>query len=210
MAVTDVDSKAAERCASECDIDTVTGDYRCILENPDIEAVLICSSTDTHSRLIEEAAEAGKHVFCEKPIDFDLSRIDKALNEVDRAGVKLQIGFQRRFDPNFIKVRALIQEGTLGEPYILRITSRDPEPPPISYLDMMIHRRSGYGYDQRVEVFGSGGKEAFVAEMKEFIRCVSEDETPAVTGTDGRIPVVMGRVAKKSLVENRPVKLNEL
>jgi myo-inositol 2-dehydrogenase/D-chiro-inositol 1-dehydrogenase len=304
-AITDVDLKTAERCAAEYDIATVAKDYRTILDSPDIDAVLICSGTDTHSRIIEDAAEAGKHIFCEKPIDYNLSRIDKALQKVDRAGVKLQIGFQRRYDPNFIKVRTLLREGTLGKLYILRITSRDPEPPPISYikvsgglfLDMMIHdfdmarylvgseveeiytaagamvdpeigkagdvdtavvtlkfrngiigtidccRKSGYGYDQRVELFGSGGmvrvenelqnrtslttgagvreepplfffveryREAFVLEIKEFSRCILEDEIPAVTGIDGRIPVVMGQAAKKSLEENRPVKLTEL
>lgn len=304
-AITDVDLEAAERCAAEYGIATVAKDYRTILDNPDIEAVLICSSTDTHSQLIENAAEAGKHIFCEKPIDFDLSRIDKAIQKVDRTGVKLQIGFQRRYDPNFIKVRTMFQEGTLGKLYILRITSRDPEPPPISYikasgglfLDMMIHdfdmarylvdseveeiytvagamvdpeigkagdvdtavvtlkfrngiigtidccRKSGYGYDQRVELFGSGGmarveneqqnrtslttgagihaelpffffveryREAFILEIREFIRCILDDEIPAVTGIDGRIPVVMGQAAKKSLEQNRPVKLAEL
>jgi len=304
-AVTDLDLAAAQSCAAEYGIRTVSANHRDLLEDPEIEAVLICSSTRTHSRLIEDSAAAGKHIFCEKPIDFDLSRIDSALEEVKRAGIKLQIGFQRRYDPNFLKLRALVQEGALGELSILRITSRDPEPPPISYikvsgglfLDMMIHdfdmarylsgseveeiyaaggvrldpeigragdvdtavvtlkfasgligtidccRRSGYGYDQRVELFGSAGmvrvenetptrtvltaggavqeelplfffveryREAFVLEMKDFIRCILEDKTPGVTGLDGRIPVVMGRAAKESLEQNRPVKIDEL
>jgi myo-inositol 2-dehydrogenase/D-chiro-inositol 1-dehydrogenase len=94
-----------------------------------------------------EAAQASKHIFCEKPIDYDLAKIDAALEAVEKASVKLQIGFNRRFDPNFRKVRTMIAEGKIGKPHIIRITSRDPTPPPISYvkvsggmfLDMTIH-----------------------------------------------------------------------
>jgi len=219
IAIADLFLEAAERCAADCQIPSAVQDYRQILENPDIEAVVICSSTDTHARMIEEAAAVGKHIFCEKPIDFDLARIDRALEAVDKAGVKLQIGFNRRFDPNFKRVREMVATGKIGVPHILRITSRDPAPPPIEYikvsggifLDMTIHdfdmarylmgsevseiyatggvmvdprigqagdidtavitlrfengaigtidnsRRAVYGYDQRVEVFGSGG-----------------------------------------------------
>jgi myo-inositol 2-dehydrogenase/D-chiro-inositol 1-dehydrogenase len=129
--------------------------------------------------MIEEAAAAGKHIFCEKPIAHDLGEIDRALAAVEKAGIKLQIGFNRRFDPNFRRVRELVATGKIGQPHILRITSRDPAPPPIEYikvsggifLDMTIHdfdmaryligsdnsRRAAYGYDQRVEVFGSAG-----------------------------------------------------
>ena len=219
VAVSDIILTAAQKCAAEFGIPTAAQDHRVIMENPDIEAVIICSSTDTHSQMIEEAAGAGKHIFCEKPIDFDLARIDRALAAVEKAGVKLQIGFNRRFDPNFRRVRELVAAGKIGEPHILRITSRDPAPPPIEYikvsggifLDMTIHdfdmaryligseveevyvaagvmvdpaigeagdvdtaiitlrfengvigtidnsRQAVYGYDQRVEVFGSGG-----------------------------------------------------
>jgi myo-inositol 2-dehydrogenase/D-chiro-inositol 1-dehydrogenase len=219
LAIADIRLEAAERCAAEFQIPSAVKDHREIMENPDIEAVIICSSTDTHTQFIEEAAAAGKHIFCEKPIDFDLARIDRALEAVDRAGVKLQVGFNRRFDPNFKRVREMIAAGKIGTPHILRITSRDPEPPPIEYikvsggifLDMTIHdfdmaryligsevieiyaaggvmvdpeigkvgdidtavitlrfengaigtidnsRRAVYGYDQRVEVFGSEG-----------------------------------------------------
>jgi len=219
VAVSDIILTAAQKCAAEFGIPTAVQDHRVIMENPDIEAVVICSSTDTHSQMIEEAAEAGKHIFCEKPIDFDLGRIDRALAAVEKAGVKLQIGFNRRFDPNFRRVRELVAAGKIGKPHLLRITSRDPAPPPIEYikvsggifLDMTIHdfdmaryligseveevyvaagvmvdpaigeagdvdtamitlrfengvigtidnsRRAVYGYDQRVEVFGSGG-----------------------------------------------------
>jgi myo-inositol 2-dehydrogenase/D-chiro-inositol 1-dehydrogenase len=237
LAVSDIVAEAAQRCAATLGIPTATQDHRAIMENPDIEAVVICSSTDTHARMIEEAAAAGKHIFCEKPIDFDLARIDRALAAVEDAGVKLQIGFNRRFDPNFKRVHDLVAEGKVGEPHILRITSRDPAPPPIEYvrvsggifLDMTIHdfdmarylvgseveeiyvaggvmvdpqigqagdidtavitlrfengvvgtidnsRQAVYGYDQRVEVFGSGG-------------CVSADNNYPNTAvvSDGR------------------------
>jgi myo-inositol 2-dehydrogenase/D-chiro-inositol 1-dehydrogenase len=219
LAVADIVPEAARRCAADFDIPTATQDHRVIMEDPAIEAVVICSSTDTHARMIEEAAAAGKHIFCEKPIDFDLARIDRALAAVEEAGVKLQVGFNRRFDPNFKRVHDLVAAGKVGEPHILRITSRDPAPPPIAYvkvsggifLDMTIHdfdmaryligsevaeiyaaggvmvdpeigragdidtavitlrfengvigtidnsRQAVYGYDQRVEVFGSAG-----------------------------------------------------
>ena len=145
--VADVFLKAAQKCATDFQIPSVSEDYREILENSEIEAVLICSSTDTHARFIEEAAIAGKHIFCEKPIDHDLKKIDRALEAVEKAGVKLQIGFNRRFDPSFKRVRDAVAAGEIGEPHLVHITSRDPEPPPIEYikvsggifLDMTIH-----------------------------------------------------------------------
>ncbi|MBE9507483.1 MAG: inositol 2-dehydrogenase [Chloroflexi bacterium] len=305
LAVSDIILEAAQKCAAEFGVPTAARDHRTIMENPDIQAVIICSSTDTHSQMIEEAADAGKHIFCEKPIDHDLARIDRALAAVEKTGVKLQIGFNRRFDPNFRRVRELVAAGEIGQPHILRITSRDPAPPPIEYvkvsggifLDMTIHdfdmaryligseveeiyavggvmvdpeigkagdidtviitlrfengvigtidnsRRAAYGYDQRVEVFGSGGMvavsnktpdsavvsdgqsvhgplplhffieryvDSYVAEMQAFIECVQQDQTPPVTGIDGRVPVVMGYAARKSYEENRPVRLNEI
>ncbi|MDH4138786.1 MAG: Gfo/Idh/MocA family oxidoreductase, partial [Anaerolineae bacterium] len=124
IAIADVVLGAAEKCAADFQIPSAVKDYREIMENPDIEAVIICSSTDTHSQMIEEAAAAGKHIFCEKPIDFDLARIDRALEAVDKAGVKLQVGFNRRFDPNFKRVHEMVAAGKIGTPHILRITSR--------------------------------------------------------------------------------------
>ena len=133
--------------ANQLGISNLTADYSDILSDDDIEAVLISSSTDTHARLIIEAAEAGKHIFCEKPIDLNIEKIQQALNSVKAAGVKLQVGFNRRFDPNFRKVREVIESGKIGDVHIVKITSRDPAPPPIEYLkvsggiflDMAIH-----------------------------------------------------------------------
>ena len=219
LAVSDIILEAAQKCAAACDIPTAAQDHRVIMDNPDIEAVIICSSTDTHAQMIKEAAAAGKHIFCEKPIALDLAHIDRALEAVEKAGVKLQIGFNRRFDANHRRVRRAVEEGEIGQPHLLHIVSRDPAPPPIEYirvsggmfLDMTIHdfdmarflidsqveeiyaaggvmvdpaigeagdidtaiitlrfkngvigtidnsRQAVYGYDQRVEVFGSKG-----------------------------------------------------
>lgn len=218
-AIADPILEAAQETAERLHIPSASADYRSILNDPEIDAVAICSSTDTHARMMIEAAQAGKHIFCEKPISYDLKKIDEALEAVQKAGVKLQIGFNRRFDPNFRKVHEMVAQGKIGEPHILRITSRDPAPPPIEYVkvsggiffDMTIHdfdmaryllgcdvdeiyvaggvkvdprigeagdidtavitlrfangaigtidnsRKAVYGYDQRVEVFGSGG-----------------------------------------------------
>ncbi|HKV57740.1 MAG TPA: inositol 2-dehydrogenase [Ktedonobacteraceae bacterium] len=145
--VADAFEEAARQCAERYAIDSFTQDYHAVLERPDIEAVLICSSTDAHARIIEEAARAGKHIFCEKPIALDLPSIDRALEAVKHAGVKLQVGFNRRFDANFIRVRQAIESGEIGQLYQFDIISRDPTPPPIEYirvsggifLDMTIH-----------------------------------------------------------------------
>ncbi len=166
-AIADVNLPAAESLAGQFHA-TPHQDYRRILDDPTFQAVAICSATDTHARLIVEAAQAGKHIFCEKPIDYDLQKIDAALAAAERAGVKLMIGFNRRFDPNFRKVRELVGEGKVGNVHLLRITSRDPAPPPVEYvrvsggmfLDMTIHDFDMACYltgSEVVEVFAAGG-----------------------------------------------------
>ncbi|MCK9524923.1 MAG: inositol 2-dehydrogenase, partial [Limnochordia bacterium] len=118
-----------------------------VISDPQVDAVLICSPTDTHADLIMACAKAGKDIFCEKPIANDIGKTREALDAVERAGVKLQVGFNRRFDPNFKRVRQLVQTQEVGEPHIIKITSRDPEPPPAEYskssggifMDMTIH-----------------------------------------------------------------------
>ncbi len=145
--VADMFEESAKQCAKRYAIPLATQDYHAILDRPDIEAVVICSSTDTHARIIEEAAQAGKHIFCEKPIALDLPSIDQALDAVARADIKLQLGFNRRFDPSFRRVRQAVEQGEIGGLQQLHITSRDPAPPPIEYipgsgglfLDMTIH-----------------------------------------------------------------------
>jgi len=147
MAVADVNHEAAQALADRCGIPMVAESSAEILADPHIEAVLICSSTDTHAGLIVEAAKAGKHIFCEKPIAQSLHQIDSALAAVEAAGVKLQIGFNRRFDANFARVRHAVVSGEIGSPRMMHIISRDPAPPPLAYIrvsggifmDMTIH-----------------------------------------------------------------------
>lgn len=122
-------------------------DPETIIQDSGIDAVFICSATNTHADLIMRAARAGKHIFCEKPIDTDLSKIQEALDVVKETGVKLQVGFVRRFDHNHKKVRDTVASGCLGRPHIVKVTSRDPDHQPMEYieisggifLDMTIH-----------------------------------------------------------------------
>lgn len=305
VAICSLDTETAESLAEQYKILTITTDYHTLISNSQIDAVIVASSTDTHVEICKATAASGKHIFCEKPIALALDQIDETLASIKDASVKFQVGFNRRFDRNFMRVHEAITFGEIGEPHILRITSRDPAPPPIEYvkisggmfLDMTIHdfdmaryligdevveiyvaggvridpkigevgdidtaiitlrfrngvlatidnsRQAVYGYDQRVEVFGSKGmisianpltntvefsgsegsraatppyffveryKEAYLSEMQAFIRCIMEDTKPSVTGEDGRVPIVMGYAALKSLRENRPVLLSEI
>lgn len=166
LMVADVSEAMARQCAERYAVPYATPDYHAILEHPDIQAVVICSSTNSHAQIIEEAAQAGKHIFCEKPIALDLSSIDRALQAVERAGVKLQVGFNRRFDANYRRVRQAVEQEEIGQPHLLHIFSRDPDPPPIEYirvsgglfLDMMIH-----DFDMARFLIGSEVEEIFAA-----------------------------------------------
>jgi myo-inositol 2-dehydrogenase/D-chiro-inositol 1-dehydrogenase len=216
-AVSDVDAGVAERVGEALGVPVAAADE--LISEDGIDAVGICTSTDSHPDLIVTAAEAGKPIFCEKPISLELDEVDRALDAVREAGVPLQIGFNRRFDPAHRSVRDAVRSGSVGEPQLVRISSRDPVPPPLSYvrtsgglfLDMTVHdfdmarhltgsevvevfargavridptyaevgdidtavvtlrhadgcltaidnsRGAAYGYDQRIEVFGSAG-----------------------------------------------------
>ncbi|MBQ4000889.1 MAG: inositol 2-dehydrogenase [Lachnospiraceae bacterium] len=130
-------------------VEKITKDYREILDDPRIDAVLICASTDQHAPLSIEAIRAGKHVFCEKPVDHSLERIEevKAALEASPKKIKYQVGFNRRFDHNYRAIRKAVEDGKIGKVEFIRISSRDPEPPSPAYvavsggifLDMMIH-----------------------------------------------------------------------
>jgi len=255
----------------------------------------------TEMELIDEEWK----IFCEKPVDLDIHTIIHALKIVEENGVKLMVGFNRRFDSNFKKIKQMVLEGKIGTPHILKITSRDPAPPPADYihtsggmfLDMTIHdfdmarhivgseveevyvvagvridkkigdagdvdtaiitlkfkngtlgvidnsRKAVYGYDQRLEIFGSEGMakvdnnapdnhdyysrdgvhaslplnffmdryiEAYANEIKEFCKAIRNDESITVGGKDGLLSVAVGVAAKKSLNENRPVRITEI
>ncbi len=166
QAVADVSEEAAQACAVRLGLPKYESDYHALLANDAIDAIVICSPTDTHARIVEEAAAAGKHIFCEKPIDQCLDRIDEALAAVAEAGVKLQVGFNRRFDANFARVRQAVVSGEIGAPHLLHIISRDPAPPPIDYvkvsggifMDMTIH-----DFDMARFLVGSEVEEVYTA-----------------------------------------------
>jgi len=305
VAIADTNLNSAIEVAKSFGITSVFNNYMDVLNLQEVEAVAICSPTDTHAKYIVDAAKKGKHIFCEKPIDLSLDTIKGAIEAVQKAGVKLMVGFNRRFDPNFLKIKQLVLEGKIGDPHILKITSRDPAPPPAEYsatsggmfMDMTIHdfdmaryitgsevtevysksavlvdpaigragdvdtavitlsfangaigvidnsRKAVYGYDQRVEIFGSKGMlcadnnfpenhryfasdgvhgslplnffmdrylDAYANEMKIFCDAVLNNKELPVSGTDGLMSVAIARAAKKSQLENRPVKLTEI
>ncbi len=205
--------------AKDLQINFTTTSFEELINHVEVDTVVICSPTNTHADYVEMAAKAGKNIFCEKPLDLSLERVVEVLKVVKQSGTKLMLGFNRRFDPEFKKVRDLVKEGNVGDPHLVKITSRDPGAPPVSYiktsgglfLDMTIHdfdmarfivgkeiaevfakgavlidraigdagdidtavvlltygdgtmavidnsREAAYGYDQRLEVFGSKG-----------------------------------------------------
>jgi len=186
-----------------------------VLDDEEIEAVLICSSTPTHADLMERAARAGKHVFCEKPIDLDPERVRKTLAVTAQAGIKVQIGFNRRFDPSFSKLRQAVVDGEVGDLYLVKIVARDPTPPPIEYvqasggmfLDMTIHDFDMVRYlsgseVEEVQVLGAvlidpafekaGDVDTAVVVMKlaSGALAVIENSRQAVYGYDQRIEVL--------------------
>lgn len=138
---------AMKEWADSVGIAKTTSDPEEVFADPEVDAVFICSSTDTHADFIIKAAKAGKHIFCEKPIHTDLNKIKEAIQATVDAGVKLQVGFVRRFDASHKAVRDTVASGAMGKPYIIKVCSRDPEAPPMEYvkvsggifMDMMIH-----------------------------------------------------------------------
>lgn len=305
IAIADINIEKAQEIAHQYSIQTVSTNYQEVINHNEVEAVIICSPTDTHAKYIREAAIAGKHIFCEKPVDLSLRVIQEVLDTIKKAGVKFMVGFNRRFDPNFLKVKQMVEEGKIGKPHILKITSRDPAPPPAEYiavsggmfLDMTIHdfdmaryitgsevvevytkatvlvdpeigkagdvdtavitltfangsigvidnsRKAVYGYDQRLEIFGSKGMlnidnnfpenhmhysengihsslplnffmeryiVAYANEMKAFCDLLENGSQSQVSGEDGLLSVAIALAAKKSFIENRPVRMNEI
>jgi myo-inositol 2-dehydrogenase/D-chiro-inositol 1-dehydrogenase len=275
-----------------------------VLGDPEIQAVVITAPSGLHAGLICQAAEAGKHIFCEKPVAFEPAPIQEALAAVEAAGVQLQVGFNRRFDPGLRKMSAMVQRGDIGEIQILKVTNRDPQSPPIDFVkrsgglffDFTIHdldtvrflgqseivevfavgavlidpeigaagdidtavislrlasgalavidnsRQAIYGYDQRFEVFGSSGnvfventrsttlgssstagvfventydsfvtryREAFVAEVADFLRCVRDGVDVSVGAADALEAVRAAGAARQSMEERRPVRLDQ-
>ncbi|MEO1420916.1 MAG: inositol 2-dehydrogenase [Pseudomonadota bacterium] len=276
-----------------------------IAASQEIDAVIICTPTDTHADLIEQFARAGKAIFCEKPIDLDIDRVKACLSVVDEAGATLMLGFQRRFDPDFNALKVQIDAGSIGTVETVTLTSRDPSPPPYAYIersggifrDMTIHdfdvarwilgeevetvqavgsvlvdpkigelgdydtvhvlmttasgkqatimntRRATYGYDQRIEVHGSMGAitannhhmstvtmasgegytqpplqdffmtryaNAYAAEIAHFVEALSAGTSPATTGKDGLMALVLAEAAVQSVREGRRINVADI
>jgi myo-inositol 2-dehydrogenase/D-chiro-inositol 1-dehydrogenase len=278
-------------------------DNSAVLDDTEIETVVITAPSGHHSELIRQAAAAGKHIFCEKPVGFDEGPIEEAIAAAKTAGVQLQVGFNRRFDPNVCRLAEAVRDGEVGDLHGLRVINRDPAAPPIDFVkrsggmffDFAIHdfdtirflsnseieeifaagavlidpdigkagdidtaiitlrlangalcvidnsRQARYGYDQRFEAFGSKGnlvvdntrptiresflengvytdlppttfveryRDAFVAELQAFVRCVQEKKPVSVSADDALAAVKAAKAAKKSMDENRPVRVD--
>ncbi len=301
--ISDASSDAAREVAEATRVDNWTTDPYAVFGDESIKAVVIASSTDTHSPFIIAAARAGKDIFCEKPIALDLEATDAALDAVEQAGVRLQIGFQRRFDKGFRRAKQMVDEGAIGKVEAIRDTMRDPSPAPRDYIassgglyrDMVIHnfdnvrwlvgsepteifaigaalvdpmfeefndidtsvvslkfangaigtidnsRRSGFGYDVRTEIFGSQGAifvgysrdtpllhltqngvksdhvhwflerfdDAYVEELKDFVRSIVDNRAPSVNGNDGRAAMALAYAAEASRREQRPIPIEK-
>lgn len=145
IAISDPMAETAEKLSASygCDIRSIDE----IAASDDVDAVLICTPTNTHADLIEQFAKAGKAVFCEKPVDLSLNRVRKCLETVKAENATLMVGFQRRFDPDFMALKQTIDDGRIGDVEMITLTSRDPGPPPYDYIkvsggifrDMTIH-----------------------------------------------------------------------
>jgi len=228
-----------EQWANRLGVPLLTQDVNDIFNDAEIDVVVVASSTDTHVKFIQKAAHMKKDVFCEKPIDTDLKLIRETLEIVKNENIKLMIGFNRRFDKNFKRVREIVTSGQIGTPQIIKVTARDPALPPIEYIkgsggmffDMTIHdwdmvcyqagseveevyatgavlidpevgkagdidtavvilklkngaigmidnsRQAVYGYDQRVEVFGSKGCAVADNEPSNTVRVYTAENT---------------------------------
>lgn len=167
VAVCDIRLDVAQAVADELGIQRVVQDYHDLLADPELDAVLIAASTPAHAVIVKDSARAGKHIFCEKPLAMEIPDIDDALQVVEQAGVKLQVGFNRRFDKSFQRVREIVTSGEIGRPCILRITNRDPDFPAMEFLrasggiflDLVIHDFDMVRFQlgEVVEVYAAGG-----------------------------------------------------
>jgi scyllo-inositol 2-dehydrogenase (NAD+) len=304
VAVADADAERARQVATELGTDHSYSSLEALLAHHGLDAVVIVSPGKVHARNVEMAAAAGKGIFCEKPLATSLADADRALEAVRRAGVRLQVGHMRRYDPAYADAKHRIEAGEIGEPVIFKSIGRDQEcPSPLYFqqgnamlfLDSSIHdfdlarwlmadevdevhafgsgrmpevapyndleagvvnlrfeqgavgnvesfRQCRYGYDIRTEVVGTKGtlmigslrqtattvmtktgivhdavthwlerfSDAYLAEMRAFVRTLLADGQPQVTGKDGRAAVAMSLAAERSYREKRPVKLEEM
>lgn len=196
VAVSDVNESAAASLAAKYGAEARSTEA--VLADDAIDAVLVATSTDTHSDLIEAATAAGKAVLCEKPVDLSLERAKSCLAKCADTGKPVMIGFNRRFDPNFASVKAALEAGEIGKAELLAITSFDPAPPPVSYIkvsgglfrDMMIH-----DFDMAAFIMGDAPVSVMAAGTSIVDPAIAEAgdvDTAVVTMTyaDGRIAVI--------------------
>jgi len=134
VCVADFFPEMAVKAAAQFDVPMACKDHMDVINHAGVDAILVCSPSDTHAGIIRDASKAGKHIFCEKPVDKTLAMVDQIAKEVAASGVKFFLGFQRRYDPNFRAVKAAREEGKLGDIIKVHLVSRDPAPPPIGYL----------------------------------------------------------------------------
>src|SRR5512136_691459 len=177
VAICDIRLEVAQAVADEIGLRRVVRDYHELLTDNEIEAILIASSTDTHAFMMKDVAEAGKHIFCEKPLALELDKIDEALAAVEKAGVKLQVGFNRRFDKSYQRVHEIVASGEIGRPCILHIVNRDPDFPAMEFLrvsggmflDLGIHDCDMVRYQMgEVEEVYARGAVLINEQLKEF------------------------------------------
>lgn len=183
VCVSDVFESAAIRLAKEHNVPMACTDYKDLINNAAVHAVIVCSPTDTHAEVIRACAAAGKHIFCEKPVDKNLEVIDELSNVIDQSGVKFFLGFQRRWDTHFERAKKARESGFLGTPLKLHLTSRDPAPPPIGYLKQsggLFLDMSSHDFDMARFLIGSDVAEVMataVAEDPEIAAIGDHDHT---------------------------------
>jgi myo-inositol 2-dehydrogenase/D-chiro-inositol 1-dehydrogenase len=303
--ICDIFEAAALAAVNDFGVPAWTKDWREVINSDNVDAVIICSPTDQHAEQLMACARLRKPCFCEKPVSLDLTIIDEVVRTIEENNAFCMVGFNRRFDSNFGRIKRSIASGEIGNLHFVHIVSRDPGPPPLAYVavsgglhnDMTIHdfdmarflvdseveeiythascrvdpaigeagdidtslcvikfvngvvvtidncRKAVYGYDQRVEAFGTGGmiqtdnrymnqctladgqsvrsdlpmnffmdryKEAYRAEIRAFVDAVKAGAAPPCGVTEGRAAARMAAVAKRSMLERRPVRMDEL
>ena len=204
-----------------------------ILASKDVDAVVICTPTDTHADLIEKFARAKKAVFCEKPIDLGLARVKACLKVVEETKALLMVGFNRRFDPHFMAVRQAIADGNIGKVEMVQITSRDPGPPPYDYIprsggifrDMTIHdfdmarfllgaepttvsATASVLVDKKIGALGDFDSASVVLTTRAGQQCIISNSRRATYGYDQRIEV-LGSKGMVAAENQRPVSIEQ-
>lgn len=229
VAVADAFEKAAKEISALYGAEVRT--IEAIEKADDIDTVVICTPTDTHADLIERFAKAGKAIFCEKPIDLDVKRVEKCLAVVDKTKAALMVGFNRRFDPHFMAVKKAIDDGAIGKVEMVTITSRDPGAPPVDYIkrsggifrDMTIHdfdmarfllgeepvsvsAHASVLVDKKIGEAGDYDSVSVILETASGKQCVISNSRRATYGYDQRIEVhgSKGMVAAEN---QRPVSI---